>query len=476
MRSATILMVLSLVIGLAACTGPDADPFGGNDPVEGGFALTNTTNYAPEGLLRGQGLKVYTEFSSELLRENTIYTIEIANDDRDSVIVNAELRTTDRSTITPYAVMFDVGQYDQVSAGEHIRVSLTSPEGEGFEQIIDLSDLRLPGWDVSEVEAPEVFVCDASGNPANAFAVGGQDAGELAGPVHITGRGFPAGLAGSTVDVYIVEAQDDWMDQLIPQTGEPGHVLGPVAVPIDASGAMAVSSLDFAVAGSDASYETLRSIVGIYDVLVDTNGDREMDFSPFIKDGGDGVGEQVGFTVQYSEAWIRARGERHILVNIAYDSNGRGSGAWRNAYRAGSSIYGYMNPPVMHQYHFAVTKWLVIHQDFDNFWNNPDMETGPGGCIPFEAHAMTGMGIPTQRGCTNTGPTDFGPLAMNIDPQRNPNNAYDVIFDRNGDGCYMPGEDLLDVVGGDDNSGGLVTFDEFRGIDADDRVGFRIVE
>jgi hypothetical protein len=54
--------------------------------------------------------------------------------------------------------------------------------------------------------------------------------------------------------------------------------------------------------------------------------------------------------------------------------------------------------------------------------------------------------------------------------------AFDVVFDRNGDGCYQAGEDLLDVVGGANTSGGLVTFDEFQTIDPADRVGFRVLE
>jgi hypothetical protein len=466
------VVIVVLAMGLAACVG-DPDPTNGNDPIDGAFALTNTTSYAPDGLLRGQGLKVYTEMRSDLLEPNSVYDVEVANDDRDEVMLTAQLRTSERSTIAPYAVMFDVGQYDDASPGEHIRVTLTSTVGDRLEQIIDLSDLRLPGWNVTEVEAPEIVVCDASGTYANAFAVGGQDPGETVGPVHIVGRGLPEGLAGSTVDVYVVEARDNWMYELIPQAGEEGHVLGPIAVQVDRNGNIPVTALDFGAAGAGTDYETLRSLVGIYDVLVDTNDNREMDWEVGVKDGGDGMDEQVGFTIQYSQAWIRARGERHILVNIAFDDASRDGGAWRNEYRAGSHLYTYLNPPVMHQFHFSVDKWIVNHQDFETFWNNPDMETGPNGCIPFESYAITGMGVPVQRGCTNTGPVDHGPMAMNLG---NPDNTYDVVFDRNGDGCYMPGEDLLDVVGGAGTEGGLVSFSDFEGLDRADQVGFRVIE
>ncbi len=472
-RKIVALTALTLAFGLIGCV--ETDPQGAPDPDDGAFALTNTTNYAPEGLLRGQGLKVYAEFSSEDLRPNTVYIVEVFNDDRGESLIQSDLpqpvvlRTTDSRSITPYAVMFDVGQYEEVSEGEHIRVSLTDPQGERLEQIIDLSILRLPGWDVTEVEAPEVFACDASGDPANAFAVGGSQVGETAGPVYITGNNFSP---GSTVHAYIVEAEDDWMDRLIPQEGEAGHVLGPIAIDISSDGSLPLTALPFADTTS-TDYNVLRGLVGVYDLLVDTDLDGDMDWEFGVKDGGDGADEQVGFTIQYSQAWLAARGERHILVNIAYDSSSRSGGTWSNTYRSTDRVFSYMNPPVMHQYHFAVTKWVVRHQDFDEFWNNPEMETGPNGCVPFQSHAVNGMGIPVQRGCTNTGPVDFGPLAISLDPGEN---AYDVVFDRNGDGCYEAGEDILDVVGGATVTGELVTFEQFQALDRADRVGFHVIE
>jgi hypothetical protein len=107
----------------------------------------------------------------------------------------------------------------------------------------------------------------------------------------------------------------------------------------------------------------------------------------------------------------------------------------------------------MHRYHFSVTKYVVAHQDFDAFWNNPEMETGPNDCVPFAEHVVQHLGVPIQQGCTNTGPVNWGPAAMEL-----------------GNGG------AFDVVGGANTGGGLVTFDEFQTIDPADQVGFRVIE
>jgi hypothetical protein len=241
-------------------------------------------------------------------------------------------------------------------------------------------------------------------------------------------------------------------------------VFGPVAVTIDSSGNLPPTATGFV--------PTLDQ-VGVYDVLVDTNGEGTMEWGMNVKDGGDGVDEQVGFTVQYSAAWVRARGQRHVLVNIAYGSSSRDGGQWSNTFAANESVFSYLNPPVMHEYHFSVTKWVVRHQDFETFWNNQDLETGDGGCIPFAQHAIQSLGIPIQRGCTNTGPVEWGPFALLLDEGEG--DTFDVVFDRNDDGCYMPGEDLLDVVGGANTSGDLVLWEDFSALDPADQVGFRVV-
>ena len=469
-RWLSILCVGVVAGALSACTA-DVDDLTGSDPGDSAFALTNTTHYNPEGLLRGQGLKIYTELSAEGLDPDRNYDVDVTNDNTDEVLSEGEVYVTEDNTILDYALMFDVGQYGEVEEGDNLRVTLSNEEGTSVSQVISLAALRLPGWDVTEVEAPEVFVSDQSGNPANAYAVLGQDPGEVAGEVHLTGSGFHEGIRNSEVDVYIVAARDNWMNELIPQEGEEDHIFGPVAMMIDGQGNLPVTSTGFTPGEAN---------IGPFDVLVDTDGNGRMDWSLAVKDSGDGVDEQVGFTVQYSQAWVRARGERHVLVNIAYNSNSRDGGAWTNTFYAGNDIFSYLNPPVMHQYHFAVTKWFVSHQDFEEFWNNRSLETtddSGNACVPFEDVAVQRMGIPVQRGCTNTGPVHFGPAAILLDPTTgDETDSFDVVFDRNGDGCYAPGVDLLDVIGGDNATGGLVSFSDFNNLAETEQVGFRVVE
>ncbi len=476
------LLIACVVLGtasLVACTGEGVDPTGGSDSGDGAFALTNTTHYSPDGLLRGQGLKLYTELRSADLSGDSVYDVEVSNDDTQEVLSISQVYVSMAQQIQPYSLLFDVGLYAEVAEGDNIRVELSDESGLTLSEIISLSALRLPGWDVSEVEAPEVFVCDQTGAPANGIAVGEENGvgndypEEVYGEVHVTGRGFPTALRGAEVDVYIVEARDDWMNGLIPQSGEEGHIYGPVAMLINANGSLPVTSTGFDPGLAD---------VGPYDVLFDTDRNGQMDWSLGVKDSGDGTGEQVGFTVQLSQHYfdyLEALGERHILVNIAYNSNARSGGEWSNVFRSGSEVYSYLNPPVMHRYHFAVTKWIVQHQNFSDFWNNPALETTDedgNRCIPFGEHSTLAMGIPVQRGCTNSGPIHWGPAMAMTDLSGEDNDTFDVVFDRNGDGCYAPGVDLLDVIGGGNTTGELVSFNEFNELSPDDQVGFRVVE
>ncbi|MBW2464601.1 MAG: hypothetical protein JRH11_23340, partial [Deltaproteobacteria bacterium] len=169
-------------------------------------------------------------------------------------------------------------------------------------------------------------------------------------------------------------------------------------------------------------------------------------------------------------------------TNMAFDSHGR-SGTWANDYMEGEPVFLYLNPPVMHQYHFAATKHIVSHRDFDTFWNDPAMVDASCGGVPFEMLSQRSLEVSTQRGCTNTSPTCFGTVDLPEDAPavgEEPPPAveedfvtFDVVFDRDGDGCYDIGEDLLDVMSG--NAGGnLVSADEFRALPQEDRVGFRI--
>jgi hypothetical protein len=275
---------------------------------------------------------------------------------------------------------------------------------------------------------PHIFAADASGAPHNAFAVGGLDPGEIGGAVHVAGDGFPMEAAGREVDVYVVRDADEWRGQAMPAAGHESYIAGPVAAHVGEDGTLTPTALFTPELGH----------VGIYDILVDVDRDGRFEWSFGVKDGADGL-MKVGFTIQYSAAFLRERLSRHVLVNIAYDSHQR-DGEWRNDYRADEPVFLYLNPPVMHQYHFSVTKWIVRHQDFTGFWNNPAMADGDGA-VPFEHLSTTSMAIRTETGCTNSDPTCFGVMEISGEAE-----SFDVVFDRNGDGRYMPGEDLLDVM------------------------------
>src|SRR5688572_10612292 len=90
------------------------------------------------------------------------------------------------------------------------------------------------------------------------------------------------------------------------------------------------------------------------------------------------------------------------------------------------------------------------------------------GAVMFAQFAVnSGMDSTPQGGCTNAMvcwgvvPTDEGTTEQ----------SFDIVYDRNGDGAYQPGEDLLDVVGGD-TSGDIVSVEAFRALPAEQRVGF----
>jgi hypothetical protein len=109
----------------------------------------------------------------------------------------------------------------------------------------------------------------------------------------------------------------------------------------------------------------------------------------------------------------------------------------------------------------------VRHQDFDAFWNNPAMADEDGG-VQFAQFALSAMDQPPETGCTNTAPTCFGIVPLGDGEMEA---GFDVVFDRDGDGRYMPGEDLLDIVGGE-AGGELVSIAELRALPAAQQRGF----
>lgn len=429
------------------------------------LALVSSTGVT--GVLRrGETLSVSSRDLD--LMPSTIYRARVL--DRDEILSETDVVTDSSGQVQLSALMHDVGEGDSAQPGDRLDVRLIDPFGDlAAETVLALDAppaLQVPGWNVDEVQPPHIWATDGSGDPRNAYAVGGADPGETVGPVRVAGEGFPDAVAGGSVDVYVMHDRDEWRGRDIPTDGE-DYVAGPIEAPVDTEGRIVPTEV----------FTPTVDDVGIYDILVDVDRDGRFEWTFDSKDGADGLGK-VGFTIQYSQQWLRERTSRHILVNIAYDSHSRGAGSWRNSFHDGQPVFLYLNPPVMHQYHFNVTKVIVAHQDFDTFWNDPARVDPSCGGVPYEEHETVSMSIVTERGCTNTGPTCVGPLdlppADGDGTTAEETATFDVVFDRDGDGCYDVGEDLLDIVS-TDTGGGLVPVDVFQALPPEQRVGFTVL-
>ncbi len=454
------LVLLFVVTGCSTSLGP-SDGTGATATDSTDLALVSSS--AEVGVLR-RGETLSMRSAGLGLAPDTIYRARVVAGGE--TLSETDVLSDARGDVLLAALMHDVGEEGSAQPGDRLAIELTSSFGE----LIAETDvylhapplLQVPGWNVEEVQPPHIFAADATGAPQNAFAVGGADEGEVVGPVHVAGEGFPDSVAGGLVHVYVMRDADEWRGRAIPTSGE-RYVAGPIEVSVNEFGQLAPTP----VLSPDLE------AVGIYDILVDLDRDGRFEWSFDLKDGADGLGK-VGFTVQYSQAWLRERTSRHILVNIAYDSHERGAGTWRNEFASGEPVFLYLNPPVMHTYHFAVTKAIVRHQDFETYWNNPAMVDPSCGGVPYTPFESRSMAVVTERGCTNTSPTCVGPLDLLEEEGGMAEEAmtYDAVFDRDDDGCYDIGEDLLDIVsieGGD-----LVPVEYFMGLPAEQRVGFRV--
>lgn len=461
-------VVLGVVVAaaLAGCAGDGSD-LGRTSTGSESLALVSSSG--EQGILRtGETLNLRS-IVPDALKPSTFYRITVSNSGTGAELSHVDTATDVTGMLATTNLLHDVGEYGGLAEGDSLDVMVEERDGGSMAiraniplDIIPL--LQVPGFNVNEIQPPHVFATDATGAPQNAFAVGGTDEGEVRGPIYLTGEGFPQSVAGRDVNVYVVRDRDEWRDRAIPTNAVEGLVNGPISARVEPDGRLLPTQvLDPA----------LRD-VGIYDILVDLDGNGRFDWSFSRKDAADGVGK-VGVTVQYSPSWLRSLETRHVLVNIAFDDNSRDSGEWANEYSSTQHVFMYLNPPVMHEYHFAVTKWIVAHQGFDEFWNNPENFDREDGTICFQAEgrslAIQRGDLPPEHGCTNTGPTCFGPMPG---PAGGPMaiTAYDAVFDRNGDGCYTPGEDLLDIVGGSITHGNLVSIEEFRALPLADQVGF----
>jgi hypothetical protein len=375
-------------------------------------------------------------------------------------ILEAQLMTALDGRLPVQTILHDVGEFDGLAPGTILDITLTSPTGRTISDQLEIASRELErqgiGWDVNEAVPPHLFSADRTGAPQNAFAVGSATLapGEAGGELYVAGDSFPP---DATFDVYVVRDADNWVGQKIPQSGDAGWIAGPLVAHSDAKGRLLPLATGFTPGKGD---------VGIFDILADLDRNGTFDWSFTLKDGADGE-QKVGFTVQYSQNWLKERTSKHILVNLAYDSSSRDGGVWRNAYQAGETVFTYVNPPVMRQYHARATKWVVRHQDWATYWNSQEPGANEGGAKgygrrPVEPIAINNVTFKPQNGCTNSPPL----VTFNAEP-----GEYDMVLDFDGDGYYDIGRDILDVWSGDDQ-GGLLDAAVVDAAPASSRVGF----
>lgn len=459
MRS-LVSMSLAALVGCTGSLGGGTSPSRGPE-ASGSSSLALVSSTGESSLLRRGETLSLALMDVGVLDPGRIYRAQVMIHDR--VVSESDVLSDGDGRVLRSAIMHDVGEHGDAYPGDELMVRILDARGVVAAQTpVELSApaLMQRGWAVDEVAPPHIYASDVDGAAQNGFAVGGLGEGEVGGPVHVTGDGFPEEVAGREVDIYVARDADEWRGTRMPTEGDADWVAGPIAVRVSEDGRLPPTAV----------FTPDLADVGVYDLLVDVDRDGRFEWSFGAKDGADGL-QKVGFTVQYSEAWLRERTSRHLLVNIAYDSHDRNGGVWRNEFAADEPVFLYLNPPVMHRYHFEVTKWIVAHQDFETFWNNPAVANADGD-VCFAEHETISMAIVTETGCTNTSPTCFGiPDFTGAHEDGAETASFDVVFDRNGDGCYTPGEDLLDVVGAGTH-GDLVSVEDLLRMPPEQRVGF----
>lgn len=463
----------TLVVALAAgcVSDPGAGrPMGRTEYGSGNFALENSNR--EQGILRiGDSLRMYAAPGDLDLLGAHQYHFAVTNVSNDTTVSEGDVVTREDGSLPPTTLAHDIGDMPGTSEGEgdSLKVDIWDVDSaaDHLEAFIPL--LRVPalqgGWNIQEVEPPHVFATD--GNvPTNAFAVsdnGDVDPGEVAGPIFVGGEGLPGDVVGGFVDVYVMRDADTWQGFEIPQAGSPEHVVGPVQVAVNPDGTLANTMV----------WEPGVNDVGIYDMMVDVDQNGIFDWDISNKDGVDGEAK-VGITIQYSQAWVRARRIRHIIMNIAFNDPDRG-GQWENDFGVNDPLYLYVNPDVTSRpdlNHKWVYKWVLPHQDFETYWNNPANE-GADGCVDF-TEISGNFQAPPQHGCTNSAPLHAGE-AGNIAGLANGPGEFDVVFtfvDHDGaQPRYCAGTDILDIVS-NDMTEQLVQ--DIGNVPLEDRVGFRV--
>jgi hypothetical protein len=186
----------------------------------------------------------------------------------------------------------------------------------------------------------------------------------------------------------------------------------------------------------------------------------------------------------YKEALAAAIAAKHLLVNLAFESSNR-KATWKNTYSTQDKIYTYINPPIQKgAKHAWVTKVVVTHQSWNQFWNNPDVieagGRGGNGRIKIDDLVVKDAsgdkqltGATTQHSCTNSPPVAIiNPEALPLDTNGG-NMKFDIVFDYDNDGYYDIGVDFLDVIG-HRSDGALLSAKDLVGIPDNQLFGFEV--
>lgn len=451
--------VLALAGAVIACGYEDPE-YGKSGSVGFGQAKLALKSSAGQNVLRiGQSLTLASVGLSDHLKPNTRYGFELDNDQ--TILFRGDILTDMQGRVPSSTLHSDTGEFeDDVKAGDTLVVKIDDGVTEFTGKIeVKARMLAGTGWAIDEVTSPHIYSADAQGKAANSFVIGGKVKNEVAGPIYVAGDHFPP---KTTVDVYVVKDRDVWKGQRLPTKGSKGYLAGPISVTTDANGKLPLTSTKWAPKGA--------SQLGTYDLVADVDRNGVFDWSLTAKDAADGE-DKVGFTVQYSRAWLKTYAGKHLVVNLAYSSSNRGKGTWRNKYSSGQ-VYGYVNPPVSNaQKHRKQSRgvWVLIeHQSWKDFWTNPDPKLDADPKVPGSRDLKPylvnyggksgGFSVPLQPHCTNAPPRALlnaeataknrkGKVVKNFDVVfLATGNKYDkTAFQNPKETIYYPGVSLLDL-------------------------------
>jgi hypothetical protein len=409
-----------------------------------------------DSLRLGQALYLQT-VNPALVSPLGRYQLRVENIGRRTILTDVEIRSDSSGRFEMTPVLNDIGLDDGIEVGDRLRITLGLGDSQSTSEILVAGrNVESNEHDQERID-PLIQASDRAGNATNSFVVGGLIEGETGGSVFVRGSGFAADV--ERVDIYVVKDRDHWAGETIPRRPSEGLVKGPI------KGRVSGGRLE----PTNTGFNPGKKDIGVYDIVVDVNRDGIFDYEYDHKDGVDGEAK-VGFTVQYSRAWLESLSDKHLLVNLAYDGPKRRKGAWRNVFERGQKVFVYVNPPVSRQHHGYVYKWLVPHRDFVTFWDRPTSS----GCVPFAHLAFDRQTEKPQKGCTNSPPAFLDEADRKVDPvTKIETDRYDIVLDYDKDGCYTPGVDILDVASIDSGSE-LIDPAVVRGLPPEKQGGFRV--